>query len=207
LSARSRVGTIAETRRDPGILKRLHLGCGPYRFAGFDNLDLETGHDLRLGLPGYADASCSLVYACHLLEHLTYAEGAKLLREVRRVLAPGGIVRLVVPDFRLFAEAYLAGDLRFARRYLALYYPNGVEPGSVAGEALDLGALAPLYIIARDWGHKALYDETVLAAALARAGFPEESIVRVGYNESRYMDRCQLDIRYADHSLFMEARR
>jgi len=45
-------------------------------------------HDLRTPLP-FRDGSASTVYSSHLLEHLYFEEGQRLIRETHRVLAEG----------------------------------------------------------------------------------------------------------------------
>ena len=62
-------------------------------------------HDLRKKLP-FPDRSVDYVYTSHVLEHLAAADAPKLIEEVFRVLKPGGMVRLVVPDL-----AYVRGYL------------------------------------------------------------------------------------------------
>ncbi len=45
----------------------------------------------------------------HVLEHIGLDDVFHLLDECRRVLRPGGVRRVSVPDFRKYAESYL-GD-------------------------------------------------------------------------------------------------
>lgn len=91
---------------------RLNLGCGTRRHAAWTNVDLVPAGpdviacDLRRPLP-FPAGSFQAVYAAHVLEHLVPAEAARLLAEVLRLLAPGGIVRIVVPDLEGIARAYL----------------------------------------------------------------------------------------------------
>jgi SAM-dependent methyltransferase len=63
--------------------------------------------DLRRPLP-FASGSFRGVYAAHVLEHLEPAEARRFLAEVFRLLEPGGVVRIVVPDLEGIARAYLA---------------------------------------------------------------------------------------------------
>jgi SAM-dependent methyltransferase len=63
--------------------------------------------DLRQPLPFSAD-SFTAAYAAHVVEHLAPIEARRLLGEMRRLLAPGGVVRIVVPDLEGIARAYLA---------------------------------------------------------------------------------------------------
>lgn len=70
-------------------------------------------HDVRKPLP-FQENSMSVIYASHLLEHLYLNESKRLLCECFRVLEPGGILRLVVPDLQAIVLEYqgerLIGD-------------------------------------------------------------------------------------------------
>jgi len=91
----------------------LNLGCGRRHHPAWTNVDLVPdgpdviAADLRRPLP-FAAGAFTAVYASHVLEHLPPAGARALLGEIRRVLAPGGVVRLVVPDLESIARAYLA---------------------------------------------------------------------------------------------------
>lgn len=62
--------------------------------------------DLLAGLP-FEDASTPWIQAFHVLEHLDLHEGRRFLAECRRVLAPGGRLRISTPDFAGHLRAYL----------------------------------------------------------------------------------------------------
>jgi predicted SAM-dependent methyltransferase len=62
--------------------------------------------DVVRGLP-VPDESCDGVYCSHVLEHLSLEDFDKAIRETFRILKPGGIFRLVVPDLQIHAETYL----------------------------------------------------------------------------------------------------
>ena len=89
---------------------RLNLGSGASPRAGFVNVDRDPRADLHLdvrrGLP-FPDGSCAEIYAEHLLEHLAYpGEVEAVLRDWLRVLAPGGMLSLGVPDTAWPLAAY-----------------------------------------------------------------------------------------------------
>lgn len=72
----------------------------------------------------FREASCAAVYCSHVLEHFTRPAAPIFLRECHRVLRPGGIVRVVVPDLETMARLYvkyldgaLGGDAEAARRH------------------------------------------------------------------------------------------
>lgn len=91
--------------------------------AKISNFDL-VHHDLRYGLP-YADNSIPNVYSSHFFEHLHREESLTLLKECRRVLKPGGRIRICVPSIdheidkmRKAVAAYDAGDIKPIQDYV-----------------------------------------------------------------------------------------
>src|SRR5262249_48308060 len=63
-------------------------------------------HNLRKGIP-FPDNSVDVVYHCHFLPHLDRQDALSFFSEVKRVLKPGGIQRIVVPDFEILCRQYL----------------------------------------------------------------------------------------------------
>ena len=57
----------------------------------------------------YATGSVAAVYSSHALEHLYLDEARAVLRECSRVLCPGGILRLAMPDGEQIARELLDG--------------------------------------------------------------------------------------------------
>jgi predicted SAM-dependent methyltransferase/predicted 2-oxoglutarate/Fe(II)-dependent dioxygenase YbiX len=158
-----------EAWRPGGGELKLHLGCGDQHFAGWINIDARGGdvrRDLRWPLP-FADASVRYVYACHVVEHLYRAsELPRLLSEIRRVLAAGGVLRVVVPDIEQCLRAYVAGDERFFADRAKTW------PWAAAHKTRLDHFLAYAGAGHEDLdGHKYGYDFETLANVLREAGF------------------------------------
>jgi predicted SAM-dependent methyltransferase len=92
---------------------RLHLGCGSNLKPGWINIDLARGADLMLDLRKpfpFDDSCCSIIYSEHFLEPVQYPETAcSLLKQCYRVLDPGGLLSLVVPDGESVLRSYVLG--------------------------------------------------------------------------------------------------
>lgn len=93
----------------------VNLGCGPVfvESPSWLNLDFSpTSSAVRqanlLSRLPLADATATLVYSSHFLEHVPRAVVPALLAECLRVMQPGGVLRLVVPDLENMAREYLA---------------------------------------------------------------------------------------------------
>ncbi len=109
----------------------LNLGCGS-RFCpdeSWTNIDFVSGHkrviahDLLTSIPFAAD-TFDAVYHSHVLEHFALTDGRRLIDQCRRVLKPGGMMRVAVPDLaeicRLYLEALAgleSGKTEFQGRY------------------------------------------------------------------------------------------
>lgn len=95
----------------------LHLGCGKIYIPGFIHVDtrkfshvdhVTSAENLHM----FQDNSVDLVYACHILEHFHRDKTAGVLQEWNRVLRPGGILRVAVPNFAALSAVYQqTGDL------------------------------------------------------------------------------------------------
>jgi predicted SAM-dependent methyltransferase len=92
--------------------KCLNVGCGERFLPGWTNVDFAAqdgrvlAHDLRTRLP-FGSNEFAFVYQSHVLEHLRPGEAEHLLHECYRVLCPGGLLRVVVPDLEQKARIYL----------------------------------------------------------------------------------------------------
>lgn len=118
--ATSSAAAVLQTAPADGL--KLHIG-GREKREGWAILDALPGPNVDYvgncnDLSFLADASCAELYASHVLEHLGYdVELPKTLMGFHRVLKPGGLLRVAVPDLdilcRLFINPALTGNDRF----------------------------------------------------------------------------------------------
>jgi SAM-dependent methyltransferase len=93
-------------------MRYLNLGCGDRFHPNWENGDLYPNDpgvrfvDLLKKIP-YGDETFDVVYHSHVLEHFARKAAFFFLTECHRVLKPGGVVRVVVPDLERIARLYL----------------------------------------------------------------------------------------------------
>lgn len=119
--------------------------------------------DIVTGLP-LADGTCAGVYSSHVLEHLSRDDVPVALRNVAKLLVPGGIFRLVVPDLRWRAEEYLRS--------------NESDSADLFLESCMMGVRkrtrTPLGLLRNCFGNSAhlwMYDSPAMKALLYATGF------------------------------------
>ena len=89
----------------------LHLGCGNRYLPGFIHIDCNPfdhlDHICQLDdLAPIETNSANLIYASHCLEYFALKQADDVLKEWNRCLAPGGLLRVAVPDFLKLVEVY-----------------------------------------------------------------------------------------------------
>ena len=141
---------------------KLHLGCWKRNLPGFVHVDLcdlphiDHRHDVR-SLPMFSDGVAELIYASHVFEYYDRDEAVEVLKEWRRVLAPGGTLRLAVPDLPALVKVYeKTGDLS---KILGPMYGKMVV--SMEGDQKKI-----IY-------HKTVYDFNSLRKLLEGCGFAD----------------------------------
>jgi predicted SAM-dependent methyltransferase len=182
-------------------------------------------HDLAKGIPA-DDRSVDVVYHSHMLEHLDRSAVPHFLREAFRVLKPGGVHRIVVPDLERLVKEYLeslrlctqTGSPSGHDKFVEALFEQSVRKAS-AGQRdgqRRVVRLAERVLVgdARRRGetHQWMYDRVNLAGLLQETGYVGVTSQR--FNTSRIDDwpRYGLDQRsnggeYKVGSLYIEALR
>jgi len=143
----------------------LHLGCGSAIKQGWVNVDLHPAADLTLdareSLP-FADNSFRIIYSEHFYGCFGYPDViTRLLSECYRVLEPGGVHSLCVPDGRKLLRHYTTGEYAGYDEAHRACHP----------EWCDTPMDHVLYSL-RDGGHyQWYYDEENMGRLLERVGF------------------------------------
>ena len=143
--------------------------------------------------------SLEWAFSEHFLEHLKPEDGIAWLAEMRRLLVPGGRVRVVVPDLRKFIVGYVDPSDSFMRQQaqaLASHFP---DPASLERPAFVVNS------IFYEWGHKWMYDFDELRNAAIAAGFDASAVGQRGFREGRDQELAAFDLaEHAPDSLYVE---
>lgn len=158
---------------------KLHLGCGRRRIDGYVHIDVvdypHIDHVSSIdNLSFLQDRSVDVIYNCHVLEHFKRRDVQRVLREWHRVLVPGGVLRISVPDFAALCEVY--------QRHREL----GLVIGPIFGRQ-DY-----LYNI-----HYNLFDFETLRKQLQEAGFDE--VRRYDWRETEHAGVDDFSQAYIPH--------
>lgn len=97
---------------------KLNLGCWHRHIPGWVHVDLcDMPHiDYKSGIDDlsmFDDATVDLIYSSHSFEYFDRQKAVDVLAEWRRVLKPGGVLRMAVPDFDALIKVYQkTGELK-----------------------------------------------------------------------------------------------
>lgn len=95
---------------------KLNIGCGSRRLPGYIGCDVTEGPEVDVVAQAdkipLADGCAEEVLAVHLLEHLPRWGVAEALAEWKRLLVPGGMLVLELPNLVKCCENYLSGRMR-----------------------------------------------------------------------------------------------
>jgi SAM-dependent methyltransferase len=173
-------------------------------------------HDLRKGIP-LSNGTADVVYHSHFLEHIDRNAVPAFFSEVRRVLKPGGVHRIVLPDLEGLAVTYLDSLRRAAPDHDAAVArlidqmvrreANGTSRQGPLRRRLENLLLGD----ARRRGetHMWMWDRLNLAQALETGGFGDVQVV--DWQTSRIPGWAELMLDAADGrehkpgSLYVEA--
>jgi predicted SAM-dependent methyltransferase len=160
-------------------------------------------HDLRKGLP-FGDNSVDFIYFGQVIEHLNpLYEVPPFLAECRRVLQPGGLVRISTPDLDILLASYQSGDMmEFAIEQPQPY--RDAKSKALRLAYLMFGSLGPASTNEHYEGHHLTYNKDAMREVLENAGFVDVQFFTPGMSQSAVFSEEAQDTGIT-HSLFAEA--
>lgn len=179
----------------------VNVGCGVCGTPGWVNLDLmplkglTLRYDCRKSLP-LAPRSARRIRCEHFFEHLDPVEDVPLfLAACRKALAPGGVLRIVVPDVEKFAGAYIS-------RSREIWHELGWDLDNLpAGVFTAMDVLNHVFRQGTD--HQYAYDFETLAHRLTAAGFSR--VQRMAFRDSLDAELTRDQENHKGYSLYVDA--
>ena len=160
----------------------VNVGCGSLGQEGWVNIDcfpaegVTCVNDCRTRLP-LPSGSARGIFTEHFLEHLDYYEEApRFLTECRRVLRPGGVLRVIVPDGAKYLSAYSNADWSAMKSFsplASLDTSSDDRPFSTLGEVVPFKTLMEIvnFHFRQSGQHRFSYDYETLSGLLRDCGF------------------------------------
>ncbi len=151
-------------------VRKLQLGAGRNSLPGWLNTDLarKSGRvvflDITKPFP-IDDDTFDYVYCEHMIEHISWYESLIMLQECRRILKPGGTIRIATPDLEVLVGLYNHNEGLLAERYIRWKTDRYLKGIPVYKASFVINNAF------RNWGHQFLYDGDLLEMAMRNAGF------------------------------------
>lgn len=163
--ARKEIRAYIESRET----RKLQLGCGHNVLSGWLNTDIGctgpiTYLDVRKPFP-IESGTFDYIFTEHIIEHLTYSQGAGMLAECFRVLKPGGTLRVSTPDLEFLIGLHASDKTALQQSYIKWCVDNFLPWAPSAEDAFVINNFYS------GFGHLFVYDQKVLGDTLRSAGF------------------------------------
>lgn len=146
-------------------MRKIQFGAGTLHIQGWENLNDATDCDITKPLP-YADGSIDAVFSEMCVEHVLPREAWGFLDELYRILKPGGLIRIVIPDF---VRSWRLKDPDWLR----------VNQGVTNNDGTLKDQMKSIIVC---HGHQGLWTAELLQAVMESIGFRHVMIQEAGHS-------------------------
>lgn len=192
---------------DKNLENYINLGSGTKTFDEYinidffslfsDNVDYEA--DFRYPLK-IDDDSVDGIFTEHVLEHLTYDQVERLLKECHRILKPGGIIRIIVPDVSIFIEHYCLNNNDWFSQWEKHVFIESEDVNRCNRRMIS--KMTAISFVTQEYGHVSCWDFETLEIFLSKANFKKIEKTAFGQGSNKKMLRD--DDSRASISLYVE---
>ena len=182
---RTFTGTL---RTDSSGNNLINLGCGPTILKDFINIDfffspgIDYGADFRYPLR-INNESINGIFSEHTLEHLTYDQNDKLLKECYRIMRPGTSIRIVVPDVSLFVNNYAAKNDAWFEKLEDVMFTHNENPER--RNRRYISRMETISFVTQEHLHLSSWDFDTMAYFLQKNNFREIRKVDFGIGSQK----------------------
>ena len=175
---------------------KLNLGCGRNIMSGWINADLKATSprvfimDASRPFP-FPDNSFDYVFSEHMFEHLDLAGQQSMMRECHRILRPGGVLRLAMPNFDFLIGLVNNPEKEINRKYLEWSYDTFISRNM----SFEVSRTEyPIYVVnnfMRDWGHRFIHNKLSIMQMGKSFNFKYVRICKLGISEYAILCNCE----------------
>jgi predicted SAM-dependent methyltransferase len=151
-------------------IRKLHIGCGENILDDWLNSDYlpESNRVLQLDATKtypFENDTFDYIFSEHMIEHVHYLQGLRMISECFRVLKPKGKLRISTPDLSFLINLYSSDKSELQIQFVKHSTDKWIKYAPYYEDTFVINNYM------RDWGHKFIYDEKVLGDLLKKEGF------------------------------------
>ena len=199
----SYVADQGRIRPGPDGKRCLEIGAGGHLLPGWLHTDLNaTGHVLQLDVTRpfpIADGAFDYVYSEHMIEHITFEQGRRMMRECFRIMKAGSIIRVLTLSIGFLLRLFSEDRSELEDRYIGWATRNFVP-----GAPKPLPSLVFNNFV-RGSGHQFIYDRATLRFVFSEAGFVDIKECRIGHSDHEKLRNLETVERMPEGFLELES--
>jgi predicted SAM-dependent methyltransferase len=185
-------------------VRKLQIGVGANVRKGWLNTDISPVNpdivfmDATARMP-FDDNVFDYVFCEHMIEHIPYLAGRGMLEECRRVLKPGGRIRVCTPDLAKIVRLYDNAKTPTEEAYVTWSIQEFVPEADATDPTFTINNFM------RNWGHQFIYNEAIMERALLHAGFSDIVKCELGASDHPALQGLENDSRMPPGFLELES--
>jgi len=171
-------------------IKKLQIGAGAGTIDSWLCTDIDAiwGKTVYLNATKkfpFKDDTFQYIFSEHMIEHITYDRALAMLRQCRRVLKPGGTIRIATPDLNVLLALHTNEPDPMQKQYIQwitdrfLWWIHDYDATFVINNAF------------RNWFHIFLYDYNLLAKTMQKAGFTNITRYEPGQSQDPHLQNLE----------------
>ena len=182
-------------------IKKIHLGAGNRKINNWLNTDYGNKKimpilDVTKKFP-FDNNVFDYVFSEHMIEHIKYEEGLKMLSESYRILKPKGKIRISTPDLQFLINLYLGKNTQHHKEY--------VDWSKKTYQLVSANKVEVINNYFQSWGHQFIYDKETIEDSLKKAGFKEIEFFRINQSNDTQLKNLENDTRLPENFLQFES--
>lgn len=177
-------------------IRKLHIGCGGNALEGWLNVDISRENkdvvymDAAKPFP-IPDNTFDYVFSEHVFEHLNIHGQLNYLYEARRILKPGGVIRIATPNIERIIGLFKKGRNEVENDYLNWNYTTFLKDVNLILKDINHKEVYVVNNFFRDWGHQLIHSPESINHLIELTGYSD--IQRKNVMDSNYAALMNLE--------------